>query len=49
MLLHEGRNTPPLGHPDWLYKQKYDGYRLIVGVNDARVVLNTRNGADAIR
>jgi len=47
MLLHQSRKTPPFGQGGWLYELKFDGYRLVAGVNDGKVVLNTRNGADA--
>jgi bifunctional non-homologous end joining protein LigD len=47
MLLHEGRRPPPFKQPDWIYELKFDGYRLIAGVDDGQVQLNTRNGADA--
>src|SRR5206468_4165057 len=47
MLLHEGRRTPPFSERGWLYELKFDGYRLVAGVHDGSVVLNTRNGANA--
>jgi bifunctional non-homologous end joining protein LigD len=49
MLLHEGRKTPPFGQDNWLYEIKHDGYRLVAGVHDGEVRLNTRNGADATK
>ncbi|GAB2600872.1 hypothetical protein GCM10027034_37540 [Ramlibacter solisilvae] len=49
MLLHEGRKSQPFGHDGWLYELKFDGYRLIAGVNNGDVVLNTRSGADATK
>jgi bifunctional non-homologous end joining protein LigD len=32
--------------PEWLHEIKYDGYRLIVARDGARVRLFTRNGHD---
>jgi bifunctional non-homologous end joining protein LigD len=49
MLLHEGRKPHPFNQPGWLYELKFDGYRLVAGVDQGRVVLNTRNGADATK
>lgn len=48
-MLLEGRKTPPFGQDNWLYEIKHDGYRVVAGVNGGRVVLNTRNGADATK
>jgi bifunctional non-homologous end joining protein LigD len=49
MLLHQGSKTPPFGQANWLYEIKHDGYRLVAGVHDGRVVLNTRSGTDATK
>lgn len=49
MLLHEGRKTHPFTQDGWLYELKFDGYRLVAGVSDGQVVLNTRNGADVTK
>jgi bifunctional non-homologous end joining protein LigD len=47
MLLHEGRKPHPFGQSGWLYELKFDGWRLMAGVDGGRVFLRTRNGADA--
>lgn len=49
MLLHEGRKTHPFNQDGWLYEIKFDGYRLVAGVNDGNVTLSTRNGAAATK
>lgn len=48
MLLSEDKRMP-LGKPGWLYEIKFDGYRLVAGVNGGEVELRTRNGADATK
>lgn len=30
--------------PDWIYETKYDGYRLVVGINNGNIELMSRNG-----
>ena len=45
-LLDE-RSIPPFEQPGWIYEIKFDGYRLIAGVEGGQVQLVTRNGADA--
>jgi bifunctional non-homologous end joining protein LigD len=47
MLISEGRRPPPFGQPGWIYELKFDGYRLVAGVQDGRVKLATRQGTDA--
>jgi hypothetical protein len=47
MLLSEGKRPPPVDQPGWLYEIKFDGYRLIAGINAGDVHLATRNGSDA--
>jgi ATP-dependent DNA ligase len=43
-----GRSViPPVPQPGWLYELKFDGYRLMAGVNDGQVQLATRNRVDA--
>lgn len=49
MLLHTGKRLPPFAQPDWIYELKFDGYRMIAGVQDGQVQLATRKGADASR
>jgi bifunctional non-homologous end joining protein LigD len=49
MLLHTGTRTPPFAQPGWIYELKFDGYRLIAGVNAGEVRLATRNGTDATK
>lgn len=49
MFLHQGKRAPPFGQPGWLYELKFDGYRLVAGVNGGVVRLATRNGADATK
>ena len=39
----------PFDHPGWIYELKFDGYRLVAGVQDGEVQLATRNSADVIR
>ncbi len=36
----------PFSHDDWLFEIKYDGYRLIVELNDGSARLYSRNGND---
>lgn len=48
MLLDE-RRAPPFGLAGWLYEIKFDGYRLVAGIDAGKVQLATRNGADATR
>jgi bifunctional non-homologous end joining protein LigD len=47
MLFHEGRRPPPFGKPGWIYELKFDGYRLVAGIQDGQVQLATRQGTDA--
>lgn len=49
MLLNEGRRPQPFEQPGWIYELKFDGYRLMAGVQDGQVKLATRKGADATR
>jgi bifunctional non-homologous end joining protein LigD len=49
MLLHEGKRAPPFGQPGWIYELKFDGYRMMAGVDGGQVQLATRNGADCTR
>lgn len=49
MLLHQGRKTPPFDQPGWLYEIKYDGYRLVAGVNQGAARLNSRSGMDVTK
>jgi bifunctional non-homologous end joining protein LigD len=49
MLLHQGRRQQPFEQPGWIYELKFDGYRLVAGVQHGQVKLATRNGADATR
>lgn len=49
MLLQHGRKTAPIAQEGWLYELKLDGYRLIAGVDNGKVVLNTRRGAEATK
>lgn len=49
MLLHEGRRPLPFGQPGWIYELKFDGWRMIAGVENGNVQLMTRNGADYTR
>jgi bifunctional non-homologous end joining protein LigD len=44
-----GRKPHPFSQRGWLYELKYDGYRLVAGIDAGRVLLNTRNGADATK
>lgn len=48
MLLSEDKRSP-LGKPAWLYEIKWDGYRLMAGIQDGKVELATRNGANATK
>jgi bifunctional non-homologous end joining protein LigD len=47
MLLHAGRKPPPFDEPGWIYELKFDGYRLVAGVERGEVSLATRGGQDA--
>lgn len=47
MLLEERRI--PFGEPGWIYEIKFDGYRLLAGVDGGSVQLVTKNGADATK
>ena len=49
MLLQEGKRVPPFAQPGWIYELKFDGYRLVAGVQEGSVKLATRKGADATR
>lgn len=49
MLLHQGKRSQPFEQPGWIYELKFDGYRLVAGVQDGQVKLATRKGADATR
>ena len=46
MLLAE-RRIPPFAQPGWIYEIKFDGYRLLAGVDGGVVKLTTRNGVIA--
>ena len=48
MLLDE-RPIPPFAEPGWTYELKFDGYRLIAGVESGEVKLATKSGADATK
>jgi len=48
MLLDE-RRIPPFAEPGWIYEIKFDGYRLLAGVDAGKVQLMTKNGADATK
>lgn len=45
-MLVDNRRPAPFA-PGWIYELKYDGHRLIAGVQDGQVQLATRNGVDA--
>jgi ATP-dependent DNA ligase len=47
MLVDE--SLVPFGKAGWIYELKYDGYRLIAGVQDGQVQLATKSGADATK
>ncbi|MDM0085542.1 RNA ligase family protein [Variovorax sp. J31P179] len=47
MLLDE--RPLPLTAPGWIFKIKYDGYRMTAMFGDGKCQLRTRNGADATR
>ena len=49
MLLHESRRLPPFDQPGWIYELKFDGYRLMAGVQDGQVQLATKKGANATK
>jgi bifunctional non-homologous end joining protein LigD len=34
----------PLDDKDWIFEDKYDGFRMVVTVEDGRVTLYSRNG-----
>ncbi|MDF2457772.1 MAG: hypothetical protein K0S79_188 [Nitrospira sp.] len=48
MLLSQERR-PLLGQSGWLYEIKFDGYRLIAGVEAGQIELRTRNGVGATK
>jgi bifunctional non-homologous end joining protein LigD len=37
---------PPFTDPAWIYEIKFDGYRCMAGIEDGRVELRTKSGAD---
>lgn len=39
----------PFSDPDWAFELKYDGYRLLAGVDGGKVELRTKSGADATK
>ncbi|HKX42700.1 MAG TPA: hypothetical protein VJO99_16205, partial [Burkholderiaceae bacterium] len=39
----------PFSDPDWGYELKYDGYRLLADVDQGKVELRTKSGADATK
>jgi bifunctional non-homologous end joining protein LigD len=45
MLLHEGRRPPPFDQPGWIYELKFDGYRMMAGIDDKDASL--RSGASS--
>jgi bifunctional non-homologous end joining protein LigD len=49
MLLHTGPRLPPFDKPGWLYELKFDGYRMVAGVDQGQVQLATRKGIDCTR
>jgi bifunctional non-homologous end joining protein LigD len=49
MLLTERGHPPPFDRPGWMWELKHDGYRCIAGVQDGKVQLATRNGADCTK
>jgi bifunctional non-homologous end joining protein LigD len=49
MLLNQGTRTPPFGQSGWIYELKFDGYRLIAGIEGGQVQLATKRGANATR
>ena len=49
MLLDKGTGVPPFDKPGWLYEIKFDGYRIVAGVENGNVRLMTRSGADATK
>lgn len=48
MLLDE-RPVPPFAEPGWIYEIKFDGYRIVAGIDKGIVQLTTRNGANATK
>ena len=44
MLLHTGVRLPPFDRPGWLYEIKFDGYRMLAGIDHGVVQLATRKG-----
>lgn len=49
MLLHQGKRVPPFGQTGWIYELKFDGYRLIAGIEGGKAQLATRSGGDATK
>jgi bifunctional non-homologous end joining protein LigD len=49
MLLHTRKRTAPFDRPGWVFELKFDGYRLMAGVDQGQVQLATRGGTDATR
>lgn len=47
MLAETG--AEPFSHPDWFFELKYDGYRLLAGVENGQPHLHFRRGRDASR
>lgn len=45
MLL--GESKQPFSDPAWTFELKYDGYRILAGIEPGRVRLKSRNGSDA--
>jgi bifunctional non-homologous end joining protein LigD len=48
MLLDE-RPIPPFDQPGWIYEIKWDGYRIVAGIERGVVQLATKNGANATK
>jgi bifunctional non-homologous end joining protein LigD len=46
MLLAERKRPPPFDQPGWIYELKFDGYRMLAGVQDGAVQLASRQGTD---
>jgi hypothetical protein len=47
MLLHESRRLPPFGQLGWLEELKFDGYRMMAGVNQGPVSSRPRVASTA--